>query len=142
MSSAAETLLKALQQRLAKAAPCLRNAALPLRIPDEGLLIIRDGAPDLEENVLGSFSECYYRHAIDIEIFVQGMDASHRDHAFDILLERIGGILETDPTLGGLVFGLHYERPSVETERVEGAAAIKQGILIITVEYMTHAPLG
>jgi hypothetical protein len=48
----------------------------------------------------------------------------------DALLQQIGAVLETDPTLGGLVFGLTYGRP----EAVAGAPAIKTATLTVTVD--------
>jgi hypothetical protein len=64
-----------------------------------------------------------------------------RDTAFDAALQKIGALLEADPTLDGLVFGLTYRRPEPAIEAVSGAPAIKSGTLIMTVEYETETPL-
>ena len=50
--------------------------------------------------------------------------------------------LETDPTLGGLAFGLTYGRPGPATEAIAGAPAIKSATLSVTVDYETSAPLA
>ena len=50
--------------------------------------------------------------------------------------------LESDPVLGGLAFGMSYGRPEIDTESVIGAAAIKHGMITVTVEYETDSPLG
>jgi hypothetical protein len=65
-----------------------------------------------------------------------------RDAAFDALLQEIGAALETDPTLGGLVFGLNYGRAEPSIKAVAGAPAIKSATLTVTVDYETGAPLS
>jgi hypothetical protein len=42
-----------------------------------------------------------------------------------VLLQQIGAAFETDPTLGGLAFGLTYGRPQPSIEAVAGGPAIK-----------------
>jgi hypothetical protein len=88
------------------------------------------------------FGSTYYQHAVEIEVYVDGGDAAARDAAFDALLQEIGVALETDPTLGGLAFGLTYGRPEASIEAVAGAPAIKSATLTVTVDYETEAPLA
>ena len=64
------------------------------------------------------------------------------DAAFDGLLGQIGTVLDADPTLGGLAFGMAYGRPDVDADGVPGAPAIKAGTITVTVEYETESPLG
>ena len=64
------------------------------------------------------------------------------DAAFDALLGEIGTVLDADPTLGGLAFGMTYGRPDVDAEGVPGAPAIKVGTITVIVEYDTDSPLG
>jgi hypothetical protein len=78
-----------------------RNSVLPDRIPDGGLIILRDGDPGEPEHALGGIGNVYYQHAVEIEIYVEEGDAAVRDAAFDGLLRQIGAALEIDPTLGG-----------------------------------------
>jgi hypothetical protein len=118
------------------------NSALPERIPDSGLIILRDGDPGEPEQALGGFGSTYYQHAIEIEIYVEEGDAAARDAALDALLQQIGVVLEADPTLGGLVFGLTYGRPETSIEAVPGSPAIKSAMLTVTVDYETDAPLA
>ena len=98
---------------------------LPEKIPDGGLIILRDGDPGEPEQALGGFGNAYYQHAVEIEVYVEEGDAAARDAAFDALLQQIGAALEADPTLGGLAFGLTYGRPEPAIEAVAGAPAIK-----------------
>jgi hypothetical protein len=82
-----------------------------------------------------------YQHAVEFEVYVEEGDAAARDAAFDALLQEIGAVLEADPTLGGLAFGMTYGRPEPSIEAVAGAPAIKSGTVNVTVEYETETPL-
>jgi hypothetical protein len=119
-----------------------RNSVLPEKIPDGGLIILRDGDPGEPEQALGGFGSTYYQHAVEVEVYVEEGDAAARDAAFDALLQQIGAALEADPTLGGLAFGLTYGRPEPSIEAVAGARAIKSATLTVTVDYETSAPLS
>jgi hypothetical protein len=119
-----------------------RNSVLPEKIPDGGLIILRDGDPGEPEQALGGFGNAYYQHAVEIEVYIDEGNAAIRDADFDALLQQIGVALETDPTLGGLTFGLTYGRPEPSIEAVAGAPAIKSATLSVTVDYETSAPLS
>lgn len=144
MTSKAEQILQALTALLATVpgARVERNTALPERIPVGGLIVVRDGDPGEPDQALGGFADAYYSHRIDVEVYVQDGDAAARDAAFDTLIQAIGIALASDPTLGGLAFGMTYGRPAVDVEAVEGAAAIKTGTLEVALEYEAPAPLG
>jgi hypothetical protein len=143
-ASKAEQVLGALNVLLetVPAASIERNNALPEKIPDGGLIILRDGDPGEPEQALGGFGNAYYQHAVEIEVYVEEGDAAARDAAFDALLLQIGAALEADPTLGGLAFGLTYGRPEPAIEAMSGAPAIKTATLSVTVDYETSAPLS
>jgi hypothetical protein len=49
---------------------------------------------------------------------------------------------DSDPTLGGLAFGLTYGRPEPSIEAIAGAPAIKSATLTVTVDYVTGALLA
>jgi hypothetical protein len=119
-----------------------RNSVLPEKVPNGGLVILRDGDPGEPEQALGGFGNAYYEHAVEIEVYVEEGDPAVRDAAFDALLQEIGVALETDPTLGGLTFGLTYGRPEPAIEAIAGAPAIKSATLTVTVDYETSAPLS
>ena len=139
-----EFILNALKTLLEAglAAKMERNTALPEKIPAGGLLILRDGTPGEPEQSLGGFSGAYCRQDTEIEIYVENGDAAARDAAFDTLLQQIDAVLDTDPTLGGLAFGLTYTRPEIDTEAVIGGPAIKAGTLIVAIEFEADTPLG
>src|ERR671919_729635 len=119
-----------------------RNSVLHEKIPDGGLIILRDGAPGEPEQALGGFGNAYYQHAVEVEVYVEEGDATARDAAFDALLQQVGVALEADPTLGGLAFGLTYGRPEASIEAIAGAPAIKTAMLTVSVDYQADAPLA
>jgi hypothetical protein len=143
-ASKAEQVLDALKALLETVPDAIvaRNSVLPEKVPDGGLIILRDGDPGEPEQTLGGFGSTYYQHAVEVEVYVEEADAAARDAAFDDLLQQIGVALETDPTLGGLLFGLTYGRPEPNIEAVAGAPAIKSATLSVTVDYETSAPLS
>ena len=143
-SSKAEQVLEALKALLetVPGAVVERNSALPEKIPDRGLIILRDGDPGEPEQALGGFGSTYYQHAVEIEVYVEEGDAAVRDAAFDALLQQMGAALESAPTLSGLAFGLTYGRPEPSIEAVAGAPAIKSATLTVTVDYESDAPLS
>jgi len=143
-ASKAEQVLDALKGLLETlpGAAVERNSVLPEKVPDGGLIILRDGDPGEPEQALGGFGSTYYQHAIDIEVYVEDGDAVARDAAFDDLLQQIGVALEADPTLGELAFGLTYGRPEAAIEAIAGAPAIKAATLTVTVDYESDAPLS
>jgi hypothetical protein len=143
-ASRAEQVLGALKALLETVPDAVveRNSVLPEKVPAGGLIILRDGDPGEPEQALGGFGNAYYRHAVEIEVYVEEGDAAARDAAFDALLQQIGTALEADPTLGDLVFGLTYGRPEPAIEAIAGAPAIKSATLSVIVDYETDAPLA
>jgi hypothetical protein len=143
-ASKAEQVLEALRAVL-ETVPDVsieRNSVLLEKIPGGGLIILRDGDPGEPEQALGGFGNAYYQHSVEVEVYVEEGNAAARDTAFDTLLQQIGAALESDPTLGGLAFGLIYGRPEPAIEAVAGAPAIKAATLTVTVDYETSAPLS
>jgi Transposase DDE domain group 1 len=134
-ASKAEQVLEAIRALLetVPGASVERNSVLPEKIPDGGLIILRDGQPGEPEQALGGFGNAYYQHAVEVEVYVEEGDAAARDAAFDDLLQQLGIALEADPTLGGVAFGLTYGRPEPSIEPVAGAPAVKTATLTVTV---------
>lgn len=142
MTTRREQVLSALHARL-QAMPggiaVLRNASLPERIPDAGLLIMRDGQPGEPEVTLSPL-QFYWQHRVEIEAFVRG--ASGLDTAFDVLAERIGLAVDFDRTLGGLCDWIDSDAPEPVDLAVEGAAGIKAAVLVLTLHYTSADPLA
>jgi hypothetical protein len=143
-ASKTEQVLEAMQTLLetVPGVTAERNSAVPEKIPDGSLLILRDGDPGEPEQAFGGFGGTYYQHSIEVELYVEEDDGAVRDAAFDDLLQQIGAALEADETLSGLAFGLTYGRPETSIEAVPGAPAIKSATLTVTVDYETDAPLA
>ncbi|CAM3633485.1 hypothetical protein TH8_08735 [Thalassospira profundimaris] len=139
-----EQILDALKTRLETIpdATVERNSVVPEKISTGGLLILRDGTPGEPEQALGGFGGVYCRQEAEIDITIEDGDATSRDAAFDALLQMVGSILDADPTLGGLAFGMTYGRPEIDTEAVVGAPAIKAGTLIVAIEFEADTALG
>ncbi len=144
MMSKPEQILEAIKALLATVPNVKneRNTAAPEKIPTGGLIVLRDGNPGEPETALGGIGGVYYSHNIEIELYIEDGDTTTRDVVFDTLVQSIGTALESDLTLGGLAFGMSYGRPEIDTEAVAGAAAIKTGTVIVTVEYETDSLLG
>ena len=142
--SKTEQILRRLKTQLESIAGVTveRNSAVPEKIPAGGLLILRDGTPGEPEQSLGGFGGAYCRQDAEIEIYVENGDAAARDTAFDTLLHEIGIVLDDDPTLGGLAFGMTFGRPETDAQAVVGAPAIKAGTLIIAIEFEADTALG
>ncbi|OSM07354.1 hypothetical protein [Magnetofaba australis] len=144
MGSKAEQILQALTALLqAISGPTvLRNAALPTRIPPDGVIILRDGDPGEPEQSLGGVGGCYYQHSVEIEIIIQHGDADQRQSLFDDLLLAVAGELDADSTLGGLIYGMTYGRPAIQLEHEEGAAPLLGGVIELTLDYETASPIS
>lgn len=144
MTSKTETVLQALTILLgnASAAKFERNASVPEKIPSGGLIILRDGNPGQPEEALGGFGAVYYEHEVEMEIYVADGDQTNRDATFDNLVTQIGVALESNPDLGGLVFGMSYARPDVTIEIIPGAHAIKSGVITLVMDYETPTSLS
>ena len=144
MTSTTETILQALATLVdnAVSAKFERNASIPEKIPSEGLVVLRDGNPGLPDEALGGFDNAYYEHEVEIEIYVADGAQNTRDGLFDDIVTAIGAALESDPDLGGLIFGMSYARPDVAVEIVPGSHAIKSGVLTLTLDYETPTPLS
>jgi hypothetical protein len=143
-ASKAEQVLDALKALLETVPDAVveRNSVLPEKIPDGGLIIVRDGDPGEPEQALGGFGSTYYQHAVEVEVYVEEGDAATRDAAFDALLQQVGTSLDANPMLDGLAFGIIYGRPEPAIEAVAGAPAIKTATLTVTVDYESDAPLA
>ena len=142
--SKTEQILRRLKTRLETIAGATieRNSAVPEKIPAGGLLILRDGTPGEPEQSLGGFGCAYCRQDTEIEIYVENGDTAARDAGFDTLLQEIGVVLDDDPTLGGLAFGMTFGRPEIDAQAVVGAPAIKTGTLIVAIEFEADTALG
>ena len=139
MPTSREKILAALQSRLsALPATAIRGDVLPERVPNEGLLILRDCEPGVPEVTLSPLAYLY-QHRTEIEAVMQGTD---RDAAFDTLIPSIGAALAADRTLGSLCDWVKAEAPHPVALPVEGAASLKAAVIPVVLHYSTDEPLG
>lgn len=140
MTTRREEVLKALHARLLQmysGVTVLRNAVLPERIPDAGLVILRDGTPGSPETTLSPL-RYHWQHHAEIEVFLRGGDLDDR---FDALTAAIGTILITDRSLDGLCDWIGAAAPEPADLPVDGSATIRAAVLIVTLHYTTTDPL-
>jgi len=115
-----------------------RGGPMPEAISDDGLVVIRDGTPELDAAPLGQIGPWYWSHIVPVEIVVRAGDDALRDWRFDKIVGAIGDALDADTTLGGLIHGLDYS-PPVEPEEspIDGAAGFKHGLIEVVLDYET-----
>ena len=138
-----ETILQALFARLQTitGVTVLRNEVLPERIPDGGLIILRDGDPGEPETLLSPLSY-YWQHRALMEAVVQKGDQAARDLALDGLYRKISLAIAGDRTLGGLCDRVTPQAPDSSVLAVEGSPQIKGAIIPVEIIYVTADPLG
>jgi hypothetical protein len=143
MPTPRETILQALLGALqtVPAATILRGAILPERIPEGGLLILRDGDPGTPEVTLSPL-QYHYEHRAEIEVIVQGKTPAARDAAFDEMLSELATSIKAGRTLGGLCDWVEAQAQQPVDLPVEGAEALKAAIVPIILTYTTADPLG
>ena len=140
MPSTRETILSALTAQLADhaGAQVRRNASLPERVPEDGLVILRDGNPGEPDVTLGPW-RAFYRHRVEIEAF---LPPGASEAELDALLTRIGAALAHDDSLGGRVELMTPSAPEVQPVAVEGGTPFLAAALAVTLEYQLTDPLG
>ena len=138
-----ETILQALFALLQTVTgpKVLRNEALPEKIPDSGLIILRDGEAGEPEVMLSPLSY-YWQHRAMLDVAVQKGDAAARDSALDILFASIANVLASDRTLGGLCDNVLPLAPDTGALVIEGAQGIKTAMVPVELIYVTADPLG
>jgi hypothetical protein len=136
-----ETILTALADllRTIPHVPVLRGEVLPERIPASGMMILRDGNPG-EPGVTLSPLMYHYQHRAELEVIVQSSTA--RDTFFDSLAAQISAVISADRTLRGLCDWVEAEAPEPVDLPVDGAVAIKAGIVPIILHYATSDALA
>lgn len=137
-----EQVLNALLERLS-ALPDVevkRNAVLPVKIPDNGLVVLRDG--DIGEPDILLSPACYVlHHKAEIEVLIQQVEDSDNDAKLDSILEAIGLILKVDVTLSGLIDYMHADPPEFIEQPVDGGLTIKGAVVPIVLEYVSDSNL-
>ena len=141
--TARETILKALFTALQtiSGVKVVRNESFPEKIPEGGLIVMRDGEPGETEAILSPLSY-YWQHRIPLEVAVQKNTAAARDEALDGLFSAIADMVIENKTLSGLCDIVTAQAPDTSTLAIEGAASIKAATVTLELIYVTADPLG
>lgn len=135
-----DTVLAALAAALSTPAqPVERNLAVPVAIPDGGLVILHDGTPGTPDITLSPL-RYHYQHRAELDVTLTSGQRS--DALFDALVARIGGALAADRTLGGLCDWVEAEAPAPSQVSPDGGPPVKAATIIIVLHYSTADTLG
>ncbi len=118
-----------------------RNAALPERIADHAMAILRDGEMG-EPDVSLSPLTYHWQHQVVIELFVADPDAAARDARMDGLLTELASLIEADRTLAGVVEYAEIGQPKFDELAPEGTSGIKACLLPVVLHYSSAGPLS
>ena len=118
-----------------------RNAALPERIADHGMAILRDGEMGEPEVSLSPLTY-HWQHQVAIELFVADPDAAARDSRMGGLLVELAALIEADRTLAGVVEYAEIGQPKFDELAPEGTSGIKACLLPVVLHYSSAGPLN
>ena len=118
-----------------------RNAALPERIADHAMAIMRDGEMGEPEVSLSPLTY-HWQHQVAIELFVADPDAAVRDARMDGLLTELAFLIEADRTLGGVIEYAEIGPPKFDELAPEGTSGIKACLLPLVLHYSSSGPLN
>jgi hypothetical protein len=140
MASTREDVLSALFALLQSVGGAIvkRNHAVPVRIPANGLVIVRDGSPGEPEVSLSPLIY-HYEHAATVEVLVQ--DGDRRDALFDSLCQAIGFRIVSDRTLGGRCDWIEAMAPEPTDIITEGGEPMNGAALTVVLHYATTNPI-
>jgi hypothetical protein len=143
MSSIRETALQALFTLLQGVAGVTvkRGEILPVKIPDNGLIILFDGEVTVAETLLSPL-RYLIQHRAEVQVAVQKATATARNALLDGILTAIAAALTANPTLSGTVDVAVLEAPQFTDEPVEGAAGLKIATVLVLLEYVAPTVLG
>ncbi|TXH87630.1 MAG: acyl-CoA transferase [Rhodoferax sp.] len=118
-----------------------RNAALPERVADQAMAILRDGEMGEPEVSLSPLTY-HWQHQVAIELFVADPDASTRDARMDGLLTELATLIEADRTLGGVIEYAEIGAPKFDELAPDGSSGIKACLLPVVLHYSSSGPLN
>jgi hypothetical protein len=125
----------------ASVATVKRNAALPERVTDQAMAILRDGEMGEPEVSLSPLMY-HWQHQVAVELFVAEADASARDARMDGLLMELATLIEADRTLGGVIDYAEIGPPKFDELAPEGTSGIKACLLPVVLHYSSSGPLN
>ena len=127
--------------QLSLGATVKRNAALPERVSDQAMAILRDGEMGEPEVSLSPLTY-HWQHQVAIELFVADPDASARDARMDGLLVELATLIEVDRTLSGVIEHAEIGPPKFDELAPDGTSGIKACLLPVVLHYSSAGPLS
>ncbi|MDH1380932.1 hypothetical protein N5J07_16035 [Comamonas aquatica] len=127
--------------QLSLGATVKRNAALPERIADHAMAILRDGEMGEPEVSLSPLTY-HWQHQVAIELFVADPDAAARDARMDGLLTELAALIETDRTIGGVIDYAEIGPPKFDELAPDGTSGIKACLLPVVLHYSSSGSLN
>ena len=118
-----------------------RNAALPERVSEHAMAILRDGEMGEPEVSLSPLTY-HWQHQVAIELFVADPDAAARDARMDGLLTELATLIETDWTLGGAIEYAEISPPKFDELAPDGTGGIKACLLPVVLHYSSSGSLN
>ena len=118
-----------------------RNAALPERVSDQAMAILRDGEMGEPEVSLSPLTY-HWQHQVAIELFVADPDVAVRDARMDGLLVELAVLIEQDRTLGGVIEYAEIGPPKFDELAPDGTSGIKACLLPVVLHYSSSGPLN
>jgi len=145
MSSKREQVLQAFYAKLLglqkPQVSVYRNMDKPQKVPDGGIIILRDGESG-DPDVMLSPLTYIYEHIATLEVMAQHTDQDKRTSILDALLVGIGGIIGANRTLGGLAEWVEAQAPDFNEEPVDGAGTIRAATVPVMIRFFTSDPLN
>ena len=127
--------------QLSLGATVKRNAALPERVSDQAMAILRDGEMGEPEVTLSPLTY-HWQHQVAIELFVADPDAAVRDARMDGLLVELATLIEADRTVGGVIEYAEIGTPKFDELAPDGTGGIKACLLTVVLHYSSTGPLN
>ena len=118
-----------------------RNTAMPERIADHAMAILRDGEMGEPEVSLSPLTY-HWQHQVAIELFVADPDANTRDARMDGLLVELAALIDLDRTLGGVIEYAEIGPPKFDELAPDGTSGIKACLLPVVLHYSSTGPLN
>ena len=118
-----------------------RNSALPERLSDHAMAILRDGEMGEPELTLSPVMY-HWQHETLVELFVADPDAARRDARMDALLTELATLIEIDRTLGDVVNYCEIGPPKFDELGADGTSGIKACSLSVVLHYSSAGPLS
>ena len=118
-----------------------RNSALPERMTEHAMVVLRDG--DMNEvEVMPSPLTYQWEHSANLEVYVSHPNGAERDARMDALLKQFSVLVSADRTLGGVVEFIEIHPPKFEEVAPDGAVGIKACTLDVVMHYASRDPLA